>query len=125
MEQEEKEWELNADNASKAQFSAFSKNHPREYASLFANLDKINGLLDSGNKIGGFHVGFFRSEGGDVYRIGQTGVPSAQESRLYVFPDKEKRIMYVLGIGTKDTQDRDINDAKATVNRIRQSRQDK
>jgi hypothetical protein len=125
MEQESKEWELNADNASKAQFSSFSKNHPREYASLFANLDKINGLLESGNKIGGFNVGFFRSEGGDVYRIGQTGVPSAKESRLYVFPDQLNRIMYVLGIGTKDTQDRDINDAKAAVTKIRQPRQEK
>jgi len=119
MEPKPKEWQLNADHASKAQFSKFAAKRPREYQSLFANLDKINQLLDSGNKFGSFQVGFFRSEGGDIYRIGQTGVPSAKESRLYVFPDQEARIMYVLKIGIKDGQQDDINEAKDMVKKIR------
>jgi hypothetical protein len=125
METKPKDWELSAEYASKGQFSKFQKSYPREYASLFANLNKINNLLEAGNKIGGFHVGFFRSEGGDVYRIGQTGVPSAKESRLYVFPDQQNRIMHVLGVGTKDDQDGDINNAKDIVRKIRQSREAK
>lgn len=78
---------LDATHASKNQFAKFNKNHPDEYSSLFANLAKIQGLLRGGHKVGGFHVNFFRSEGDGVYRIGQTGVPGALESRLYVYPD--------------------------------------
>jgi hypothetical protein len=52
-------------------------------------------------------------------------VPSAKESRLYVFPDQETRTMYVLGIGTKETQQDDINEAKEMVVKIRKSRETK
>jgi hypothetical protein len=125
MEQKPKDWDLSADHASTAQFAKFHKDHPLEYNSLFTNLDKILGLLSGGQKIGGFHVGFFRSEGGDVYRIGQTGVAHAKESRLYVFPDQENRIMFILSIGDKDDQETDVNEAKSTVKKIRESRPQK
>jgi hypothetical protein len=120
MEPEHQEWDLRDDQANKAAFPKFYKRHRREYGSLFTNLDKILKLLNAGNKIGGFQVGFFRSEGAGVYRIGQTGVPGAKESRLYVFPDQETKTMHILEIGTKDTQTADINEAKNTVKRIRQ-----
>lgn len=119
MQQPSADWKLNTEHAVKACFESFAADHTREYASLFANLEKIMGLLKSGNKVGGFHVNFFRSEGGGVYRIGQTGVPSAKESRLYLYPDNDSRIMYIISIGTKDGQQDDINKAKETVEQIR------
>jgi putative component of toxin-antitoxin plasmid stabilization module len=118
METKPNDWILNGDYASTGQFSKFNKNHPSEYKSIFANLDKIAGLLDSGNKIGAFNVGFFRSEGSGVYRIGQTGVAHAKESRLYVFPDSEAQIMYLLVIGDKDSQERDLSQANELVQKI-------
>jgi hypothetical protein len=93
--------------------------HPRENDSLFANLEKVMRLLRGGHKIGSFQIGFFRSEGEGVYRIGQTGVPSAKESRLYIYPDQENRLMHILNIGDKDTQPADINAAKDLVRQIR------
>jgi putative component of toxin-antitoxin plasmid stabilization module len=69
--------------------------------------------------MGSFQIGFFRSEGEGVFRIGQTGVESAKESRLYIYPDQKNQIMYILGIGTKDHQSEDINGAKATANEIK------
>jgi hypothetical protein len=120
MEPEPKEWGLSVDHASKTKFGKFNSKHPREYDSLFANLDKIIQLLDSGNRVGGFNVGFFRSEGGGVYRIGQTGVPRAKESRLYVYPDEDAKIMYVINVGSKEDQQSDINDAKGIVKTIKQ-----
>ena len=54
-----------------------------------------------------------------MYRIGQTGVPGAKESRLYIFPDEQNRVMYVLNIGDKDSQDMDINEAKRSANEIK------
>ncbi|EIP99437.1 hypothetical protein OpiT1DRAFT_03954 [Opitutaceae bacterium TAV1] len=108
-------WSLDIGHASKSQFAKFQKNHPKEFTSLFANLEKIMGLLRAGNKVGGFHVRFFRSEGGEVYRIGQTGVPGALESRLYVYPDTELKIMHVLEIGGKTGQQADIRSARKKV----------
>src|SRR5688572_16924829 len=119
MQAQAADWMLNTEHAVKTRFERFAADHPREYASLFANLDKIMGLLKSGNKVGGFNVNFFRSEGGGVYRIGQTGVPSAKESRLYLYPDNDTRVMYIIDIGTKDAQQEDINKAKEAVERIR------
>src|SRR5438552_915490 len=99
----EAEWQIDTSYANAGKFKKFSGKHCREFASLNANLEKVMRILKGGQKVGGFRVNFFRSEGGDVYRVGQTGVPSAKESRLYVHPDERNRVMYVLHIGDKDT----------------------
>jgi hypothetical protein len=112
-------WQIDTAYASPGRFKRFAGKHPREYESLFANLEKILRLLRAGNKIGGFGVGFFRSEGGEVYRIGQTGVESAKESRLYVYPDEPRHVMYILNIGDKDSQRDDINGSKNIVGTIK------
>lgn len=106
------EWQIENSYAASNKFKKFAAKHPAEFDSLFANLEKIMRLLRTGNKIGGFRVNFFRSEGEGVYRIGQSGVSHAKESRLYVYPDEQARIVYVLTVGDKDSQDTDINEAK-------------
>ena len=77
-------WDINDGLAEKNRFKAFSKKHPLELAACFANLDHIVALLNRHEYVGAFQVGFFRSEGENVYRIGQTGVKHAIETRLYV-----------------------------------------
>ncbi len=118
----EPKWQIEDRYALLGKFSKFAKNHPDENASVFNNLHKILRLLDGGGKIGGFHVGFFRSEGEGVYRIGQTGVAGALESRLYVYPDQESKLMYILTIGDKDSQPNDINDSHNIVREIKAAR---
>jgi putative component of toxin-antitoxin plasmid stabilization module len=113
------EWLIENAYAITGKFKRFAKDYSREYELLFANLDKVLGVLRAGNKIGSFQIGFFRSEGDGVYRIGQTGVEGAQESRLYIYPDQENQTMYILTIGTKNHQQADINDAKAIANDIK------
>lgn len=112
-------WQTDIRYASRNKFKKYAGKHAREYDSLFANLERIVDILNGGNKLGSFQVGFFRTEKDGVYRIGQTGVPGAKESRLYVYPDVQTRLIYIVGIGDKDTQQNDINEAKATVDRIK------
>ena len=54
-------------------------------------------------------VSYFRSEGEDVYRIGQTGVVGAKESRLYIYVRIVNGKIYKLLFGDKDSQPKDIN----------------
>jgi hypothetical protein len=106
------EWPIDSTYSRADKFKEFAELHPREYESLFNNLEKILRLLREGQKVRGFHVNFFRSEGEDVYRIGQTAVQHAKESRLYVYPDEQNHVMHVLTIGTKERQAQDIKEAR-------------
>ncbi len=115
------EWELNLSLASRSAFSKFEKNHSREYASCFNNLNKIIELLEDGHTVIKLerNPSFFRSEGKGVYRIAQTGVVSAKETRLYVYPVESEKIIYVLGIGTKEGQNSDLNEAHKAVKALK------
>lgn len=118
MEKESKDWDYSAELASKSRFKKFAKNHPRENQSLFKNLDMLLGFLDLGRRINTFKIGFFRSEGKGVYRIGQTNLASAKESRLFIYPDEETKIIYVLSIGTKETEKKDIVESHKIVEKF-------
>jgi putative component of toxin-antitoxin plasmid stabilization module len=83
-------------------------------------LDRVLKVLES-SKFGTFQIGFLEPEGAGVYRIAQSGVPSAKESRLYVYFDTGSCVVFVLGIGTKETQDADIREAKALVKKIKET----
>jgi hypothetical protein len=118
MADKHKDWQQEVGFASRSQFKKFNRNHPAEYASCFTNLGILTRVLNAGHKVGGFDLGFFRSEGGGLYRIGQSGVVAAKETRLYVYPDEEAKLIYVLGIGTKETQQNDIKSAKKQIRKI-------
>ena len=108
-------WDINDGLAEKNRFKAFGKKHPLELAACFSNLDHIVALLNRHGNVGAFQVGFFRSEGESVYRIGQTGVKHAVETRLYVYVYTVGRTLYVLTIGDKTQQADDIRRCKEIV----------
>jgi len=112
------EWSIENKYAVANKFKKFDCSCPREYASLFNNLDRLVRHLNGGAKIGSFQIGFFRSEGRGVYRVGQSAVAYAKESRLYVFPHLDSMTIYLLTIGSKDSQAQDINEAHAIADRI-------
>jgi hypothetical protein len=114
-------WQIEDAEAIRSGFKRVSKGYPREYDACFANLYKILAILSNGNKVGGFKVGFFRSEGGGLYRIGQSGVKNSKEVRLYVYPEIEEEKMYVLAMGTKETQQSDIQAAKQIIQKLKKS----
>ena len=101
-------WSENRDLAERSRFKDYYKKHPREYASCFVNLGLVIDLLNRHGGVKGFQVSFFRSEGKNVYRIGQTGVKHAQETRLYVHVDEAIRCIRILTIGDKSSQADDI-----------------
>jgi len=105
-------WEINGDFAEANRLREFDKKHPEEYASCFMNLKKVIGLLEDFGQPGAFHIGFLRSEGSNVWRIGQTGVRHGCETRLYVYLYVKGLTVYVLTIGDKSQQRKDIQRCK-------------
>ena len=112
---EREAWGFSDGLASGNQFKHFRKKHPREYVSCFANLEKVRLLLSEGHTMGQLSLGFLGSEGEGLWRVGQSKVPHAKETRLYVFAEEETKTLHILGIGTKETQARDIKEAKETI----------
>ncbi len=82
----ETEWQVETAYASPGKFKRFAGKHQREYDSIFANLEKVMGLLRSGYKLGTFKFGFFRSEGNGIYRVGQSGVQKRQRKSPVYLP---------------------------------------
>jgi len=46
-------------------------------------------------------------------------VPGAKESRLYLYPDEAGMMIYLLDIGTKESQRDDIASARKAIREIR------
>lgn len=103
----------------------YEKKHRRECASCFANLLTVRDGLNMGMSIQQMMrcSRFLRSEGEDVYRIGQTGVVGAKESRLYVYVRIANERIYTLLVGDKDSQRRDVNTCHQIVRNFKKTAQ--
>lgn len=114
MELTKPPWHISLERAELRRLKQWHKRYPREAVACFNNLEKIMGMLNHGIALDVLHTGFFRSEGRGLYRIAQTSVRHALETRLYVCPDIKTRIVHVLSIGDKSTQHQDIQRLRVT-----------
>lgn len=119
MAESETKWSVDHSLAERRRFKDFYKKHPREYAACFDNLGQVVELLGRFGGVKGFQIGWFRSEGQGVYRIGQTAVKHAKETRLYVFLNEAERRIHVLTIGGKDSQSEDIRRCHAVARNLK------
>ena len=115
MAEAETKWSVDHSLAERGRFKDYGKKHPREYAACFDNLGQVVELLGRFGGVKGFQIGCFRSEGLGVYRIGQTAVKHAKETRLYVLINETERLIHVLTIGGKDSQSEDIRRCHAVA----------
>jgi hypothetical protein len=120
---ENETWKLDGSHAIKKSFKHYAKNHKDESASCFSNLDMVLNLLNTGCNLSqlGQMLSFFRHEKQAVYRIGQTGVKYAKETRLYIVIIESNKTIYPISMGSKDTQQDDINTAVKHSNTLRKS----
>ncbi|HBF34359.1 TPA: hypothetical protein DDW35_07325 [Candidatus Sumerlaeota bacterium] len=107
-------WQISIELASKKQFKDYKKKYPREYLSCFANLERLLEFLNQGVQ-GAFEIGFLGSEGENCWRIAQTKVQSAKETRLYIYVYSDENTIYVMGVGNKETQKKDIREIKEVI----------
>ena len=88
----------------------FEKKYTVILARLRTNLAYVRGILQiSDNPRNIAHYGKVHNEGNGLYAVDQRGEkPKLREARLYFYPDFEDEILYILGIGFKETQEADI-----------------
>jgi hypothetical protein len=116
-----KYWKISTEFVTASRFKKFASKYPREFVSCGANAERLLADLQSGIPLSVLaqNLSFFRSEREGLYRIGQTNVPGAKENRLYLYPDEAGKVIYLLDIGTKETQRNDIASARKTIREIR------
>ena len=102
------------------QFKTLARRYGEEFESCLRNLGRVIDLFKNETPLSAIVFPFFRPEGDGVFRIGQTGVPAAREMRLYVTFVFIHGIAYILSIGTKNTQSRDIADARRAARKLKE-----
>lgn len=90
-------------------YSLFAKKFPNEAAAALANLDRFLGLLNVAPNSQSIKAGFLHTEGRGVLAIDQKGQgKNLRETRLYIYADDEEKVLYLIAIGNKRTQKKEI-----------------
>jgi len=84
----------------------FEKKYPNELVAMLKNLDRyFDALMSCGNPLQ-VSLGFIHHEPDGIKAIDQKGggqKVKLQQTRLYIFPKTEEKILILLAIGTKTT----------------------
>ena len=113
-------WSYGSAHFDKNRLKKYSKKHVEEVASCMVNLKRAIDLLDEGLTIEEIcRLSFFGSEGEDIYRIGQSGVRHAKETRLYIYVRIARERIELLTIGGKETQQDDIKVCKKMAKKLK------
>ena len=101
-------------------FKKYQKKHQKETIAVLNNLDTYLRTLNNGIKPALIHAGFVHREPHGIVAIDQKGAKGGtRETRLYVYAFETGNILYLITIGDKRSQQRDIADCKEFVNMLR------
>jgi hypothetical protein len=117
-------FQSNIDHADANRLKQLAEDHPNETISCYGNLNKVIELLDGGRSLQSIGLNFLKSERGGVYAIYQKRTPSSLEIRLYVGFNEKKKIYYILGIGDKKTQRKDIDKYQKVIEKNKLSKKE-
>ena len=113
-------WQLEPTTGFTAAHEWYSKKRPRELAAVLNNLSRYFAQLNSAKNAQCVHAGYIHDEPKGIKAVDQkAGGGSLQETRLYVYPDDVKNILYLITIGNKNEQSDDIKLASRFVDSIK------
>jgi hypothetical protein len=102
-------WKLEASERYEARHRRYEKKHPRELAAVLKNQATYLAALKVGTNPLQIKFGFVHPERQGVVALDQKGGGgSLAQTRLYVFPDTEDRVLYQVTLGDKNTQKEDL-----------------
>jgi hypothetical protein len=104
----------------------YEKKRPHELAAVMRNLERYIEQLNAAKTSKNVIAGFLHAEPHGVVAVDQKGGGgNLQETRLYTYADDEKKLMYLITIGDKDSQADDIQLSKNFVEVIKPKQPDK
>jgi hypothetical protein len=87
----------------------YTKKKPAEYRAVVANLNAFVESLDEGDLVYPFKFGFMHDEPAGVIAIDERGAPrKVPATRLYLYAIVDRETIYLLTIGDKRSQSKDI-----------------
>jgi hypothetical protein len=102
------------------------KKRPRELEAVLDNLDTFFTALNAGAKPQQIHMGCIHPEPHGVLALDQKGGgKNLAQTRLYIYPDTETEIVYVITLGDKGTQANDIQLSSEFVAQLRRQKEQK
>jgi hypothetical protein len=115
-------WRLNYTDKYERDFKQYEKKHPDELIAVINNLDFYFSTLGEVENPGLIKSGFIHPESHGIIAIDQRGGKrkvKLQQTRLYVYPSIQDKTLYLLAIGDKNSQKRDIQFCIDTVKQIK------
>jgi len=114
-------WKLRMSDFFEARFKRFQKKHAEEAKAILNNLDTYFRTLCSGANPVNIQAGSIHHEPDGIKAIDQKGGKGKlMQSRLYVFPETDARVLHVISIGTKTDQSGDISECRDYVKPLKQ-----
>jgi len=98
------------------------KKYKRELGAMIGNTRKVFLALCGDASVESLHFGFIHFEPGGVLAIDQKGGGTGlKQTRLYAYPHLREQILYLITMGDKKSQSDDIAHAKAFVDGVKRS----
>ncbi len=113
-------WVLEESSFFASKFRRYQKKHPNETIAVMNNLDTYVRTIESGVKPALIQAGFIHKEPLGVIAIDQKGAQSSlRQTRLYIYTFEVRNTIFLITIGDKNSQKRDIEDCRNFVKSLR------
>jgi len=118
-EDNEYPWTIQEHDEFKRDYKWYAKKRPRELAAVLDNLNRLKNMLNSSPHSQLIVAGFIHPEPLGIWALDQRGsTGNLQATRLYCYAENSVRNLYLLAIGSKDSQSADISRVTEIVKSI-------
>jgi hypothetical protein len=119
-------WTLDAHDQYNTRRARYEKKHRREAEAVHANLGTYLTALGAGNHPMQIKYGFVHNEPLGVKALDQSGGHGRNlaETRLYVYPDVDEKVLHLITLGDKGSQGADVQYCREFVLALRKGKQD-
>lgn len=114
------EWRIEPTDTYERAHKYYEKKHPIELRAVLDNLDRYWVAIANGVHPQFVVAGYIHDEGKGVRALDQRGSKGKlKQTRLYVYPDVETKIIYLITIGDKHSQRQDIKQSTDFVVKLK------
>lgn len=114
------EWLIQVEDTCSRKLKKYEKKCPNELRSVKANLARYFEVIKRGVHPQFVTAGYIHNEGKGVKALDQKGSDlELRETRLYVYPDLDQKILYLITIGDKKSQSDDIKLSHSFIKKLK------